>query len=556
MIKTNNWIARLFAAAFAIAAVAVTLRAAELNVGFPFLNKLFVFLRTFFYISIFSMWGFSVNGRIMQTQARRFLACVSVLAVFWIAVREIKYRFVLSPVIIRYLWYSYYVPLLFVPLFALFVALSLGKAEDFRLPKKAALLYIPALCLLGLVLTNDFHKLAFVFPEGSAVWNDINYSYGFVFYLCVLWSALCALCALGAMLSKSRLPNSKRLIWAALIPFAAALAYVVIYSLRLPFVMKYLGDVAVVNCLFYMCFLEICIQCGFIQSNSRYNSLFRASEDLPVQITDRAFNPVFSSKSFEGFSRESLEKATHESIIIDGKTRLSTIPVDGGFAASAEDISAFMLAKERLAAVSEELTERNLLLQYELEKEQEHRKIEEQNKLYDLLQNSAQSRLNKIDLLVKEYQQETDEKKKTQLLAQIAVIGSYIKRRKDFVLSSYGTSKLSPAMLESAFAESFRALSLLGIKGAGYVEADESLTDAELLTRAYDFFETVAECVLSRAKYISASFSRINGTPRISVCTDCELGLLPLQLSGFESAEIISEDGTRFILPFEKEAEI
>lgn len=560
MIKTNKRLNMLFAAFFLIVLIAEVLRIAELNTASPFFNKLCVFGRTFLYIGTFSVWGFSVNQRIMQTQVRKFLTVISALMVFWIAVREIKFRFVISPAAIRYLWYSYYLPILFIPLLAVLVSLSLGKAEGFHLPKKTALLFIVPVCLFALVLTNDFHQLAFIFPQSEAIKSEAAYSYGIVFYLCVLWVTVCAICSLGFMLSESRIPNSRQHLWIAVIPFALALLYVFIYSLRLPVIMKYFGDVAAVDCLLFTGFFEICIQCGLIQSNSRYNDLFRASVKLPLLITDKAYHLRYACANAPSVGSEDIINAQSSPVIIDGKKRLSVFPIDGGYAVFAQDISSLLLARDELAAVREELTERGALLELEYKKEQEHRKIEEQNKLYDLLQRSTQERLNRIDLLVKEYKQENDEDKKKLILAEIAVIGSYIKRRKDFVLSSYGTKLLSPAMLESAFSESFRALSLLNIKGSVYIETDEPLIKAGLLTEAYDFFEAVLEALLNDIRYVSVSLSRVNGALRICITTDYE-GALPedISLDGFKGAKAVSEDGTRFILPLEaclKEAEL
>ena len=69
--------------------------------------------------------------------------------------------------------------MLFIPLLTVFVALSLGKPERFRLPSRTALLYIPTAALLLLVLTNDLHQLEFVFPPDAAVWgNDYHYAVG------------------------------------------------------------------------------------------------------------------------------------------------------------------------------------------------------------------------------------------------------------------------------------------------------------------------------------------------------------------------------------------
>ena len=522
MVKTNRHFFKMCAAVFLIVFTAAALRAAALEIQSPALNKLFLFTRSFLYIGLFVVWGFSVSGRIMQAQVRRMLVSVSALILFWITIREIKFRFVISPAAVRYIWYSYYIPILLIPLLALFVSLSLGKAESYRLPKWTGLLYLPTVCLIGLMLTNDFHQLAFVFPQGAEVWTDIDYSYGIVYYLAVLWAAGCLLCALLVMLSKSRIPQSKKHIWLTLLPFAVAFTYMVLYSFRIPFLMTYLGDVTIMNCLTFTGFFEACIQCGLIQSNSRYKDLFDASVNLPLQITNKNYEVCYASGSAEKISRESIAAAEQHPIILDNKTRLNAMSVDGGFAVWTEDISALLKAREKLADLQEELKERNALLQLEYEKENEHGKTETQNRLYDLLEQSTQGRLRQIDYLVKEYQCAQNEEDKKNILAQIMVLGSYIKRRKNLVLSSCSDNLLSPSLLENALAESMRACRLLSIRGGYLLQTESPLVQSGALTLAYDFFEAVLETVIGSACYVNTSVCRINGRLRITVFTDCK----------------------------------
>lgn len=63
--------------------------------------------------------------------------------------------------ITRYLWYLYYVPQILAPLFSLYAALQLGRREDDALSLKWHLLFIPAVLLIGGVLINDLHQMAF-----------------------------------------------------------------------------------------------------------------------------------------------------------------------------------------------------------------------------------------------------------------------------------------------------------------------------------------------------------------------------------------------------------
>lgn len=172
--------------------------------------------RTLLYIGLYMGWGISVSRRILQPQLRRYLAGVAALMVFWFMLRAVKYHFSASAQLSRLLWYGYYLPMLFIPLLAVFVAVSLGRPEEFRLPGWAMLLWAPTLLLLLLVLTNDFHQLVFTFPAGE-VWSDYDYGYGAGYYLVMGWEIACALAALAVMFIKCRFAQKNRLLPALLL---------------------------------------------------------------------------------------------------------------------------------------------------------------------------------------------------------------------------------------------------------------------------------------------------------------------------------------------------
>ena len=83
---------------------------------------------------LFSAWCYSLRIRIVQTQVRRYLVAISVLMVLWILLRSIKFS-IENTDAERWLWYFYYFPMLFIPMLSVFVSRSLGKGEDFRLPR-------------------------------------------------------------------------------------------------------------------------------------------------------------------------------------------------------------------------------------------------------------------------------------------------------------------------------------------------------------------------------------------------------------------------------------
>ena len=90
-------------------------------------------VRSLIYIALYIGWGISVSKRIIQTQVRHYMVSVSGLMVFWFVIRTIKYFFITDIGIVRQLWYWFYLPMLFIPLFSLFVAISLGKPANAKL---------------------------------------------------------------------------------------------------------------------------------------------------------------------------------------------------------------------------------------------------------------------------------------------------------------------------------------------------------------------------------------------------------------------------------------
>ena len=97
-------------------------------------------VRSLIYIALYIGWGISVSKRIIQTQVRHYLIAVSCLMVFWFVIRTIKYFFITDIGIVRQLWYWFYLPMLFIPLFSLFVAISLGKPANAKLSKTTLVL--------------------------------------------------------------------------------------------------------------------------------------------------------------------------------------------------------------------------------------------------------------------------------------------------------------------------------------------------------------------------------------------------------------------------------
>ena len=143
-------------------------------------------LTNLIYIGLAMAWGFSISRRILHRNDRRWLLLGCAMAVLWLFLRAVKYRFFSDDTITRYLWYLYYVPQILAPLFSLYAALQLGRREDDALSLKWHLLFIPAVLLIGGILINDLHQMAFrAAPDAATL--EADYTHGWVYYLAMTW---------------------------------------------------------------------------------------------------------------------------------------------------------------------------------------------------------------------------------------------------------------------------------------------------------------------------------------------------------------------------------
>lgn len=312
----------------------------------PEIDRVLSLIRGIIYISIMAAWGVSVHLRIVQKQVRQYLGAISFLIILWLTIRTVKYEFVENITAIRYLWYGYYFSMLFIPLFALFVSLSLGKSEDYRIPKWTRVFYIPAFLIFLMVFTNDLHQCVFVFTGGGE-WSDRSYEYSFGIYIAVAWQVICAASAIVIMIIKCRIPQSKKFFGLPLVLLAAATVYTALYAIKVPWIMYVAGDFTVSLCLFTVGIFECCIQCRLIQSNTGYDRLFSITT-IGAHITDEKLNIKNSSKTAAKLTGEVMAQAVNGSVMIDENTVLKSHRIHKGYVFWQEDVSELAYITKKL----------------------------------------------------------------------------------------------------------------------------------------------------------------------------------------------------------------
>ena len=456
-------------------------------------------LTNLIYIGLAMAWGFSISLRTLHRDDRRWLLLSCAMAVLWLFLRAVKYRFFSDDAITRHLWYLYYVPQILAPLFSLFAALQLGRREGDALSRKWYLLFIPAALLIGGVLTNDLHQLVFRAVPGAAT-LEADYTHGWMYYLAMTWIVGLLLATGIIVYRKCRVSESRRYAWIPLCVFLGgfalcALSFANIYTFH---------KMPECFCLTFAAFWESCLQVGLIPTNGYYRYFFSEST-VAAQIVNGRGEPVYRAKNAPNLTPDQLEAAACESILLNADTRLQSASVQDGRVYWLEDISKINRIQAQLAEINAQLSEENELIQAENELKRQRAQIEEQNRLMDAMLSLVQPQLLAINRLLSD--------KSAQSLKHICILGAYVKRRVNLALICDKKMVVPVDELAHCIRESLTYLTQYGAVCALHQEGRGSVSSREAQT-AYDFFE---DCLEAALPSLSALMVRLECGERFSI---------------------------------------
>lgn len=462
------------------------------------------YIRAALYLLLFALWGFSLDRRIIQTQALHCLRLTAALMLLWLILRTLKYEFVTDLTVARYIWYLYYLPMLFIPLLGVYIALSLGKSEEFRLTGRiGALAIIPAVLFL-LVITNDLHQQMFAFNSG--VPDNYGYSHG-IFYFCSMgWMVACMIFSLVLLLKKSRVPCSKRKRLAPFVIGCATVLYGILYLLGLPAVRWWFGDMNVMFCLLYAAIYESCIRCRMIQSNTGYVELFEATT-LAACIADRTGNIVLRSRAAD--ENMVCPKNGLQIIRPDG-IRISSAPISGGYAVWQDNVRPLTELRTKLSENKAKIKNNKEKLQEAYLIQKKLNELTEKNRIYDELETKYGKQIARIGQLMK--QCEGAEPAETQsLLKRILLLGTYIKRDANLYFLSLEYELLPQQELRLTVDEAVRVMTVCGTECSVAYHTTKPMLSSEV-ARLFDLLKIVAEATINRlhSLFISVSDSEMD----------------------------------------------
>ena len=494
-------------------------------------------VRALIYIGLLAAWGISVQTRIIQTQVRRYLLVIAGLMLLWLTLRTVKYN-TYHMTAERFLWYGYYLPMLFIPVLAVLVALSLGKPENYRLPKWTHFLYLPSALLFLLVLTNDLHQLVFFFPTG--VLSTREYDYGIGYYVVLAWMVLCAAAALVIILAKCRIPQSRRYLWLPVVPFALALGYCAAYIKGVYWVWLLAGDLTVSMCLIITAIFESCIQCSLIQSNTHYAELFHAST-IGALITDRDFSVACAAENARSVDSQTLMAAAESPVVTADGIRISEAPIRWGHVFWEDDISPMLAVLKELDATREELQSYGSILQAENAQKARRKKLEEQERLYRAMQEKAAAPAVRLSNLAKTLQGVQDADTARFLLWKMTVIGAYLKRRSNLIFLADRDGMVPVSEVALCLNESMDNLRLHVRRCASRLDFEGELR-LETAAALYDFFEVAIELAMDDLSGAAANVTRKEDACVLSLMLQCGTDLTSLR-AAYPDAFVENEDG-------------
>ena len=490
MEKTNKQSLLYVIGVVALLVISYYSRAFHSQVDEPILKMLLVMIRSVIQISLVIAWCSSVRTRIINKQVRHYLIAVGILLAFWLILRTCKWEFIAQngTHLGRYLWYSYYIPMVFVPLLGVFIIDHIGKAENYKTPNSLKYMYIPATFLVTAVFTNDLHQLVFSFPNGLENCES-DCLYHPLYYITMAWFILLGIYFVVMLIKKSRVPGSKSFQKLPAVILGISIIFWVLYCMQIVG-----GDLAAIDCIMIIALLESAIQSGLIPSNTNYNELFRSST-VSTQIVDTDFKLCMVSGTATALPEGVMRSAEAEPVDL-GNAILHSKAITGGHVLWQDDVKQINDLIEELRDTQERLGESNELLKAELELKEKRARTEEKSRLYDRIAKEVAPQLAKADELLK--LAETDPKQTKRAIAKVSVICAYIKRRGNLLMLGEEGNIIPAIELEYCIRESLDNLRL----GDVFTSFD-SKCDGELKLEhavvAFDFYENIVERLLDDA---------------------------------------------------------
>lgn len=442
------------------------------------------------YDGILAYWAVSIQRRIVDRKIRHLLLNVAGFCFLWILFRTIKYDLIPKdmPDLINFFWYLYYFSQIGIAVTILKVSLYINREKEKRSVLSIRIVQTVSMILLALVLTNNYHELAFGVKE-----NTTHAGHGPVYFVVVVWILLLTVASfvhMGLAYSGTKLSN--KLVLPIGIVLVAILNLVLYFLGIKPFVRM---DFTVFTIAFIVCVLESLIQINMIPSNSDFNWCLQNSS-IKLQLWDRNYSERLSSPNIHTIDEEFLKRMIEQSPQMpDDNTEMFASPIRGGYAVWERDISREQELIDELTAVGGEIEAASMVLRDNIRVEGKKHELEQRNRLYDLIAAKTEYKITELQQLIRKLRVSSDEDFK-ELIKEINIRAVYIKRKSNMILLDQMKSYDLGKELKLCFGETFTNLRKSGIE-ADYLFREVPKLTIDIALILFDLLESFVENRLS-----------------------------------------------------------
>ncbi|MDL2323608.1 hypothetical protein LJC61_00455 [Ruminococcaceae bacterium OttesenSCG-928-A16] len=448
----------------------------------------------FVYLLLLSGWSASIRNRITHGSMRMFLLVTQILMLLGITIRFLHdamvphYDFFMQHYapLMRSSGYLVGMPIFILPLFGLYAAFCLGRSEEYRFNRGWYALLIPAVILVFLLQTNEYHHLIF----GAFEEDILSYRPTVGMVVIVLWALALYLARMFVIYRRSReVKDFPRLRFAPLLLIVSMLA-LCIYYFSISFVVSF--EIIEFNVLVYFCEIliwESCIYMGMVPVNTNYEEVFDRST-VAMQLVDSNGISHMKSTNAPALSNEIFVQLKKQSPILTNEGKeLHLHAINGGYAIWQNDMSQTLAVIEELRKSVERLEYEGVILRNELRIQSDNATVKEQNRLYNQLTEEIQGQLTLLQNLLNKREWTED---KTTLFKKVCLVATYIKRRCNLRLVEQAEGIISNEELKLCYDEMSACLRQLDI-GAGAVWHNANPLAPELAIFSLDLFELLLE---------------------------------------------------------------
>ena len=423
------------------------------------------------YMIIVILWIASVIKRAMQKSVQRAALLTGIILMGWILVRLVKWQLDDLTVLGRYLWFSFYIFELALPLVALWLAWAIDRPNDTTPPKWLRVVAMFSGVILLLVFTNDIHNFVFSVDLTSNNWaNDYGENFGYTLTRIAYYVPMAA--AIVMMLIKSGRNTHKKGVAFPIAFFVLIMLYGFGYSAKIPIARE--SDITMVTGLLTLLFFESAMRTGIIPVNKKYTALF-AHSPLSMQITDSSGNVAYSSAS----------DLRNEN---DENTLSLTSTITGVCVLWQEDISSLNRLHKDIEISVEKLKTANDLLAEEGKIKRAAQEEIAKTQLLTQLESEITDYMTKLSNMIDKLNSSPDHKE----TARVALLLCYVKRRCNLFFLERETETLQADELTVYLDEMVEIASYSGVK---IILTNELKTPLSVrrATIFYDFFYSVID---------------------------------------------------------------